>query len=550
MEVQTAWVKPPQQIGGLDHLAVQAPCINIYARLLPGITNVTDRARYYSFYPWLIWAFDRQGHTTFDAAFIERFRRADCLFSLIAERHAEVSGGHYDDHAAAMVGSDTLGPLVRELEPGRSLKLSKYSAREGAKIRYFKNKLGGLGQYYLGVLRELEALDGDSSSGIKYTRQVGEALAKSLEEGFESELFLDCVDSDSVNVEQLDALSALCPCRLPENSGERELLGDLFFARGKFFNLEFLSRRRTLQLILHLSGELSEAGQELTESIFRACAYTSSLPNGVGWQIPETLEVNRRKWAIYSRNELLSIAAQGLFSAILFAYEKSGLRLASSGQIISWYLDQEEAFGPIEDVGEGRSYAESVAHSPAWLPALEMWGNSLHEIQLAERIIKLTAKAPDLHERREIVEASLRVLISLAGRGSPESDPYSDFVFDERYFQSYPINLRSFSHHSKQTWSALSLRGLLEWVLLNWGLELHLRVALRKLRGQSKSTFRIRPTDIGMEVTTAPSAVSTRPRFRQAVRVLKDIGALERTDTGLWQPSAFGTAMIGLADAP
>ena len=86
--------------------------------------------------------------------------------------------------------------------------------------------------------------------------------------------------------------------------------------------------------------------------------------------------------------------------------------------------------------------------------------------------------------------------------------------------------------------------------MLNWGLELHLRVALRKLRGQSKSTFRIRPTDIGMEVTTAPSAVSTRPRFRQAVRILKDISALERMDTGLWQPSAFGTAMIGLADAP
>lgn len=31
------------------NLAVQAPCINIYGRMLPGITIVTDRARYYSF---------------------------------------------------------------------------------------------------------------------------------------------------------------------------------------------------------------------------------------------------------------------------------------------------------------------------------------------------------------------------------------------------------------------------------------------------------------------------------------------------------------------
>ena len=51
MEVCTAWVKPPSQIGGLDHLGVQAPCINLYGRMVPGITNVTDRARYYVLTP-------------------------------------------------------------------------------------------------------------------------------------------------------------------------------------------------------------------------------------------------------------------------------------------------------------------------------------------------------------------------------------------------------------------------------------------------------------------------------------------------------------------
>lgn len=58
--VETVWLKPPQQIGGLDHLGIQAPCIQIYSQLLPGITNVTDRARYYSFYPWLLSQFEKQ----------------------------------------------------------------------------------------------------------------------------------------------------------------------------------------------------------------------------------------------------------------------------------------------------------------------------------------------------------------------------------------------------------------------------------------------------------------------------------------------------------
>ena len=54
------WVDPAKPIRGLDHLGVQAPCIALYAQLLPGITNVTDRARYYSFYPWLIRSFEQR----------------------------------------------------------------------------------------------------------------------------------------------------------------------------------------------------------------------------------------------------------------------------------------------------------------------------------------------------------------------------------------------------------------------------------------------------------------------------------------------------------
>ena len=52
------WVEPEQPIRGLDHLGVQAPSITLYTQLLPGITNVTNRARYYSFHPWLIRSFE------------------------------------------------------------------------------------------------------------------------------------------------------------------------------------------------------------------------------------------------------------------------------------------------------------------------------------------------------------------------------------------------------------------------------------------------------------------------------------------------------------
>ena len=42
---QTDWVSPAKEITGRDHLAVQAVSEHLYPGLLPGLTNVTDRAR-------------------------------------------------------------------------------------------------------------------------------------------------------------------------------------------------------------------------------------------------------------------------------------------------------------------------------------------------------------------------------------------------------------------------------------------------------------------------------------------------------------------------
>ncbi len=550
MQVDTAWVKPPPQVGGLDHLAVQAPCINIYGRLLPGITNVTDRARYYSFYPWLIWALDQAGYTRYDDDFIERFRRADCLFSLIAERHAATAGGEYEDHAAAMVGSNTLSTVASSLDANRKVTLSDYSLRDGAKQRYFLNRLGGLGQYYLGVLKELSILDGDATHGIKYTRQFGEHIARNVDAGVNRELFLAAVDSDAVTTDELEALSAFCPCQLSSNSAEQAVLADLFSVQGIFADDEALPRRRTLQSILSLIGLLEKEGEQVSEAKFRGCAYTGSLPSGSLWEVPPHLADNRDKWAVYARNEILSIAVQGLFSTVLDAYEESGLRFDSSAQVVDWFLLQPEAVAALDEFGRQNTFSQCLAMSADWLPVLTEWREQNHEVALMEHIAGLSRSSKSADTRHEILVAAFRALLALASRSSHRSGPYANLVFDKGYFLYYPINLQSFAYKKDHTWAEMNMEDMLRWLLTHWGIELHLRVALRKLRGQSKSTFRIRPSDRGMEVIAIPPAVHTRPRFNQALRILKDIGALERHISDLWQPSKLGVSIMELGDAP
>ncbi|MDE2817824.1 MAG: hypothetical protein OXK81_14165 [Chloroflexota bacterium] len=548
MKIETAWVKPPRQIRGLDHLAVQAPCINVYGRLLPGITNVTDRARYYSFYPWLIWAFDRRGWTRYDDKFVERFRRADCLFSMISLRHALVSGGDYNDHARAMIGSDTLGPVVRELKSSTSLTISDYSKRTGAKARYFANKLGGLGQYYLGVLRELAILSGDSRSGLKYTRQRGQLIAERLDHGFEGKVFMDIVEADNLSTRDLDDLKSLCPCHLQENREEADILRDLFFARGIFQDSEAMPRRRSLQSIIQLSDLLVAEGSELTEDTFRACAYSRALPSGTPWEAPGSLITNRERWATYARNELLSLAVQGLFFALLDAYEESGLRLDSSDDIVDWFLRQPETLGAIKELGGNKNYKQLVEDSESWLSILTNWTSSEHEVQMTERIVELCRGPRSADCRQQIILFGIRALIALGARRTAGHFGYANLDFEEGYFRYYPINLRSFEYRATQDWVLLAGTELLRWILLHWGIEVHLRVALRKLRGQSQSTYRIRPSDQGFEVVGVPPATHTSPRFDQAVGILKDIGALVRSESGTWVSSELGREIIEQGD--
>jgi len=49
---------------GLDPLGMQNAGVTLYQALLPGISNVTLRMRYYGFFCWLSDAYARRGVTT------------------------------------------------------------------------------------------------------------------------------------------------------------------------------------------------------------------------------------------------------------------------------------------------------------------------------------------------------------------------------------------------------------------------------------------------------------------------------------------------------
>jgi len=71
-------------------------------------------------------------------------------------------------------------------------------------------------------------------------------------------------------------------------------------------------------------------------------------------------------------------------------------------------------------------------------------------------------------------------------------------------------------------------------------------VALRKLHHEKLDTFHVRPTERGLVIIHEPDLVFTSPRFKQAIQILKDIGAVEQAvDKTHLELTDQGHALLG-----
>jgi len=521
-----AWVKPPEPIRGLDHLGVQAPCIALYGQLLPGITNVTDRARYYSFHPWVIWAFEQRYTDHSIDEFRRVLRRAECLFALIAIRHARVAGDDDDGlHGQAMVGRDK---LLRIAEDAEGFRLDDYATLEGPN-RYFKNKLGGLGQYYFGPLRDLRILDHHQGAGYPgYDAHRGRQVAEAFASAVPQDAFFRVLEQEATTWNALDELDAFCPCKLYENTAEHELLLDLFLARTEPFQRDGgMTRRASLGLMLDLVSQPARNPDYAFEGLLRGGAYTGALVDGSAWDVPEAYRRVLRGWGTYQRNELLSLGVQGLFAAVLRAIERDEhgrIGRASDAADVAVRLlasRSEDLKLPLDVL---------VTRVRGTLPALTDWLNEGHELQRGWRLQGLPLN--DDANLEQIAQESVAVLLALLARGVDES-PYGDFELDPEYFDPREVHLLSLRHASQSEWVGLTVEGWIRWVAVQWGVARHLRVALRKLRGERRDTFRIRPLEGELRVVEAPPPVFTQPRVGRAQQILRDLGLVADDDDGV-----------------
>lgn len=167
-------------IRGLDPLRLQITSESTYGVLLPGLTNVTHRIRYYGFHCWLLDRFATHVGKADPKQQQNFVQRAELMVALIIRllgaKPLHIPGSAYADK---MIAGNWDG--VYRLDEGAD------SRPGGNPDTYWKAQMGAFGQYYAGSMRAM-GLVGTSAANeqvfVRTSEQAGGISGQQLAAAF------------------------------------------------------------------------------------------------------------------------------------------------------------------------------------------------------------------------------------------------------------------------------------------------------------------------------------------------------------------------------
>ncbi len=196
------WGASKSFITGQDMLGMQIASIATYATLLPGLTNLTQRIRYYGFYMWLLEQYARTRHKVSVSEFHRFVRRGELILAFV------MAHNYVDERA--VVGSNYAKKRLQQNNTG-SIDIAAGADIENDNI-YWKYSSGAFGQYYQGALSAmgLIAPSKNEKSILVCTPHYGRKLAGLFEDTVDEsirEKYLGVINSGTLSREELTSFS-------------------------------------------------------------------------------------------------------------------------------------------------------------------------------------------------------------------------------------------------------------------------------------------------------------------------------------------------------
>lgn len=295
------WNKPGSFSAGRDPLGLQAASVRLYTDLLPGLTNVTNRLRYFSFYCWVVRQFELNRHSLDERKWSIFIRRAEAIYALACQIGDGAS-------ALGMAGSDWAS---KHLDIGADFDFTPWTDRPGEDGQYLKARWGNFGQFYVRSMQQMGML----MANEKRIQAVAPGYGQDLAEAFERAcpqacaLIQEAIDTGRVSRGACVTISeGAHPALLDPTSHEtRLLLGYLCGERET--DPTALARRATLWNVLNIADRTGIADANAMRRELYIQDHTGVIAEG-------SVADNLLGWRAYFVNEQCHIALEVLLNAL------------------------------------------------------------------------------------------------------------------------------------------------------------------------------------------------------------------------------------------
>lgn len=483
------------QDSGLDPLGMQRPIEAIYQSLIPGISTITLRYRYYSFFPLILRHYEKNICNADPVAFRAFQRRCEALYALICT---------YGDRELGVTGSDWAADILAEVA-AREGENGSVDFRQAADpnahedLRYLKNKGGAFGAIYSTQMREMGLLH-FPGKGDPNPNPVCSTLALEVAEALEQELgdiarrFFAAVDEGQVSLSSLASLGAMKPSRLLPGSQEHTLLTNVLLGKASQPSAVDLMRRSTLLMLLETVDTLgSLPAADVVKWHWHDAEASSS---------PAHLNGAPALWSLYQACDLTRLAYESILSAaltILAAAPGRRMPLTTLVQQLTEYAD-------IPEQETWQEFSESVGRK-----RISMKG-------CAAAMLSAVGKG----EPEEQVKHAIRLLALLCEEARASSAVAEQALSGADYFQS----LRTEAQYL-ETKANRPAREAVADLIAARVLKRHLWVASRKFRNQKAYTFHMEPEDGVLRYRSDFQVSPSSPRIDQALRFLRDASLVD-----------------------
>jgi hypothetical protein len=514
--IETEWLEAKSAVPGLDQLGIRATAIRMYTHLVPGITNVTDRARYFAIHPFAIDYWARHVGTNDATAFREFLRKLECVLA-IGERLRVYGSG---DESYGVVGRIRIDRWFKtQPDP---LTHDYAVPIETLQQEYFANGWGSFGQYYSGSEAELGIIRWDDDFPIPKLPPIGQRLAKAFA-AVADKCDLPAVVTSKSNP-RLSVLKNIgLKARFDSLSpAEVRILREMFLDVSEQYQDAGLRRRKTCLLLLSIADQVKKPIQDVRAAL-TAAALHKRCEKDVPYNCPPLLIDHFALWATYSLQELLAFALEVLLATaveVLQELEVSRTRVPRTVTDLAQHcVDLLPPAATRRIVGDLVSQSMLQFSDPCLDPASDSW---------EEETLRETARSA-FYERHfaNAIQTSFKLLMRIYSR-LPHADPYAQFSSGKLEIDNDRYGLRDLQIFVEKHKASAARDALNE--LLITVLNLHLRVATAKLAYNYDFTYKfVREGDRLRKIQSVDPALSS-PRLQQAAQILADIELLDRSE--------------------